>query len=455
MRKYLKCQAAVLILILCLVPGLSAKKDKYKVWLNEEVYWLITPEEEDAFKKLKTDKDKDEFIALFWAKRDPTPFTEKNEFREAYYTNLEFVNTKYTRGQEMGWKTIIGKALLFFGLPRERSTNPETWVYDPIPHLKIDSEFAIVWDAVEGVGLVLNQNMTDKAALDAMDEYAYRSTLHPNLTEVPDYKKFARPDSRNVERNLLEEASAEESSHMDIPFEPSFYFSKAENGASSMTLVYFLDPRESDLEKAVLFGRFRKEEEQPKDFRQEIKLKKDDYYGKVVLPILPGNYSIILGLKDAQSERYSALKREIHVPDFWNGELALGSFILTGTIEDIKPGSKDFSAFNFGQFFAHPKRNPVFKKSDTLNVLYQIYNAGTENGQVKLSQEISLKSEARTYKLPEQPLEREVPVGQVLISGFPIPLAQIDAGEYELLVKITDKISGRITEAANKVVIQD
>ena len=110
------------------------------------------------FKKLKKDKEKEEFIALFWAKRDPTPYTEKNEFKEAFYANLEFVNTKYTRGQEMGWKTIIGKILLFFGMPAERQTNPETWIYDPIPTLKIATSFKIVFDAVEGVGLVLNQN---------------------------------------------------------------------------------------------------------------------------------------------------------------------------------------------------------------------------------------------------------------------------------------------------------
>src|SRR4030043_1522991 len=90
-----------LIIFSCLsLLSLSAfgGKDKYRTWLNEEVYWLITSEGQTAFKKLKTDKEKDDFIALFWAKRDPTPGTEKNEFKDAYYANLAFVNQKYTRG---------------------------------------------------------------------------------------------------------------------------------------------------------------------------------------------------------------------------------------------------------------------------------------------------------------------------------------------------------------------
>ncbi len=51
-------------------------------WMKEEVKLLITSEEESAFKKLKTDEEKDKFIALFWAKRDPSPLDKANEFKD-------------------------------------------------------------------------------------------------------------------------------------------------------------------------------------------------------------------------------------------------------------------------------------------------------------------------------------------------------------------------------------
>lgn len=107
-------------------PLVSAKKDKYKIWLNEEVYWIITKEEKEAYKKLKSNKVKEKFIALFWAKRDPTLLTEKNEFKEAYYSRLNYVNLKFTRGEKMGCNTDVGKILIFFGLPKERRTDSET-----------------------------------------------------------------------------------------------------------------------------------------------------------------------------------------------------------------------------------------------------------------------------------------------------------------------------------------
>lgn len=432
---------------------LSAKKDKYKRWLNEEVYWLIIGEEEAAFKKLKTDKDKEAFIVLFWAKRDPTPFTEKNEFKDAYYTNLDFVNKKYTRGQEMGWKTNIGKILLFFGLPRERTTNPETWVYDPIPYLKINSEFEIVFDADEDVGLVLNQNLTSKIVLDAMDQYASRTILYPDLKEVPDYSKTLVASSGAPEKAILEKASTEDIAHTDIPFEPGLFFTKAEKGATSTTLVYFFNPREAGMDKAVLFGSVKDSAGKSRDFRREVKVKKDDYYAQVVLALSPGEYDIVLGLKYAQSDKYSIEKEDIDVPNYWDGALALGSLILSDRVENISPGTEEVSAFNFGQVFAFPKQDNVFRKSETLNLFYQIYNASTENNQVGLSQEISLKSGSRTYRLPENPLEREVPEGQVIISGFPIPLIQMEPGEYELIVKITDNISKQIIEKAAKILV--
>jgi len=182
-------------------------------------------------------------------------------------------------------------------------------------------------------------------------------------------------------------------------------------------------------------------------------VKNEDYFAQVIFPLLPKKYECIFGLRDNESERYSVSKKEIQVPDFWSGKLELGNLILADSVETIQPGSREVSAFNLGQFFAYPKKDNIFKKSDTLNILYQIYNAQIENGKAKLTQEISLKSEKRTYRLPESPLEREVPEGQVIVSGFPIPLAQVEPGEYEIIVKITDKISNQITEKAAKVVI--
>src|SRR5271168_2018743 len=57
----------------------------YRKWLNEEVVYIITDEEKKAFKAFATDEEREQFIEQFWLRRDPTPDTEENEFREEHY----------------------------------------------------------------------------------------------------------------------------------------------------------------------------------------------------------------------------------------------------------------------------------------------------------------------------------------------------------------------------------
>src|SRR5260370_41360745 len=54
----------------------------YKKWLNEDVVYIITDEERQAWKPLATDEEREQFIEQFWLRRDPTPDTVENEFRE-------------------------------------------------------------------------------------------------------------------------------------------------------------------------------------------------------------------------------------------------------------------------------------------------------------------------------------------------------------------------------------
>src|ERR1700750_1694626 len=54
----------------------------YEKWLNEDVLWIITPGEHGAFVRLSNDRDRDVFVEQFWIRRDPTPGTAENEFKE-------------------------------------------------------------------------------------------------------------------------------------------------------------------------------------------------------------------------------------------------------------------------------------------------------------------------------------------------------------------------------------
>ena len=64
----------------------------YKKWLNEDVGYIITDEETKAFKRLQTDEEREQFIEQFWLRRDPTPDTEENEYKEEHYRRIAYAN---------------------------------------------------------------------------------------------------------------------------------------------------------------------------------------------------------------------------------------------------------------------------------------------------------------------------------------------------------------------------
>ncbi len=95
----------------------------YKKWLNEEVLWIITPEERTAFNRLETDDERQQFIEQFWLRRDPTPDTEENELKEEHYRRIAWANDRFASGIP-GWKTDRGMVYIKFGPADERTEHP-------------------------------------------------------------------------------------------------------------------------------------------------------------------------------------------------------------------------------------------------------------------------------------------------------------------------------------------
>src|SRR4030095_8916748 len=59
-----------------------------KNWARDEGPYIIDPEENAAFKGLKTDEERENFIEQFWLRRDPSPDTIDTEFRAADYHRI-------------------------------------------------------------------------------------------------------------------------------------------------------------------------------------------------------------------------------------------------------------------------------------------------------------------------------------------------------------------------------
>src|SRR5690242_9788761 len=95
----------------------------YKKWLDEDVRWIITDEELSAFKKLTTNAERDTFIEGFWQRRDPTPDTAENEYKEEHYRRIAYANEHFAAGMP-GWKTDRGRIYIMFGPPTSIESHP-------------------------------------------------------------------------------------------------------------------------------------------------------------------------------------------------------------------------------------------------------------------------------------------------------------------------------------------
>lgn len=123
----------------------------FQRWLERDVFYIITKTEKEIFLKLKTNDEKEIFIENFWLRRDPTPNSEVNEFREEYYERIAYANEKFSSGI-LGWRTDRGMIYILYGKPdkiEKGQTNLkelenilfEKWFYKYLPGETANTEF--------------------------------------------------------------------------------------------------------------------------------------------------------------------------------------------------------------------------------------------------------------------------------------------------------------------------
>ena len=104
----------------------------YKKWLAEEVGYIITDEERTTFLRLANNEEREQFIEQFWLRRDPTPDTVENEFRDEHYRRIAYANERFASGIP-GWKTDRGRIYIIWGPADEIESHPSGGTYDRPP----------------------------------------------------------------------------------------------------------------------------------------------------------------------------------------------------------------------------------------------------------------------------------------------------------------------------------
>jgi len=267
----------------------NVKKEKnspFKKWVDEDAAYIITEDERRAWKKLRTDEEREKFIEQFWRRRDPDPDTEVNEYLEEHFERIAYANEHFASGIP-GWKTDRGRIYIMYGPPHEKETHPsggsyerpswegggststypfEIWFYRYLPGVGSGIEIEFVdptgtgeyriarnpfeKDAmlhVPGAGLTLNEQLGLSSKADritGLSSFGYSGPGARAQDSPFDYlirlTDLNRPPTVNeiLEKSLLESTSspASEESALDVAARVDFFRASDDRVMTSLTI---------------------------------------------------------------------------------------------------------------------------------------------------------------------------------------------------------------------------
>jgi hypothetical protein len=186
-----------------------------------------------------------------------------------------------------------------------------------------------------------------------------------------------------------------------------------------------------------------------------------------VFMAVPGTYDVYVALRERLPEKApkdkvaksTVMKTSVTVPDFWGGELATSSILVTDKVNmltaPLNPEEARERPFVFGAQELVPASDMEFKKSEELSIFFQLYNAGLDAaGKPNLVMEYNFhRKEGETEKFFNKTTPQEVnaqvlpptfdPSKFPVPGGITVPLASFPEGQYRLEIKINDKASGK------------
>lgn len=443
---------AFILVLVCLwvIPCSAEKEDTSKNWVKG-VELIITDAEKSEFEKLKENKDREEFIKLFWAKRDPTPRTEHNEFKEEHYRRMEYVKDNFIYGYNKGVQTDQGKVYVRLGAPMKifhQGENLEVWVYPTPSWIEYPKDSFNLVFGDDGNGLVLDRTRTEARLIQALYSYPEVVLLYPDLKEVPEYKVISAFTADSFEGRLIQQVESSGEDSIQIPFEQKILFTKAGNLSSYLTFLFKIEPEMKIPDKLTIFGRL-KSEAYSADIRREIKLaKENDYlFAQVGTPVLPGEYELYIGFFTKDKKVYSLKKENIIIPNYWTKGFAISSLIASPEVNARESFREEkFNVFTVGSYSLTPRFSQEYTKEQALNIFYYIYNFVLDtNGACSLLIEFELHYGEQVFKLNPQKVQKKAE-GGILLEGTQIPLAALpESGEYAFVIKITDEINKSTT----------
>ena len=494
-------QAAMILLAAGGVAQARGRDVPVPEWRQGAVRYLLTRPEDKLYKSLKTEQDRRAFIRQFWRRRDPTPETPDNEFRDQFWRRVAAANDLFDDTPRDGWITDRGKIYILLGPPHDTLseevakshrgiilwTYRSTWAKEIGPNFvvafakDVTGEFRIstapsvdadVFRGLDpntplhllGPGAAAAAQVGSLTGIGRTDPYLSAQGMPSGLTELSLLADLGR--LQQTGRLVLNEYVTSQAlfgEGLSVIAAVDYY--KANNETTYSAITVFIKskslqyedvaglqiPRvsvyarlEDPLTGELLYGFEREKDFVPSPDNRRAGV--NDYLAfQAGAGILPRQYRVVVTVHDRVAAKVGTYRLELDVPDFRGRDLALSSITLAERMERL-PGiqASDLKKpYVLGSLRVLPKPGVAYAKEQEFAFYFQVYSAkaDAQTGKPLLDVRYEfLRSEENEYQPVGSPLD--LPGQTQAAQGFAFSLESWEIGQYRLRVRVTDRLTG-------------
>ncbi|HEX2694502.1 MAG TPA: GWxTD domain-containing protein [Acidobacteriota bacterium] len=453
-------------------PTREPLSEASRQWLDEVVPYIITPAEKEVFLRFGTEKERGGFIESFWKKRDPDPSTPENEAKLEYYRRNAQANRLFSTSGISGWRTDRGRIYILLGAPKEVQRDfgsqgsglsaflgpKETWQYWDLPNPKLPYNMEFVFVDRFGTGsYVLDQSFRADRGRNASLDAASVTFQFDALENLSEALKNPFENLGNLKGVITAEVDydlvpfrwdvfafkgAPKKDYLPLVVQVPYASIPVKKGDGADLISLNLTVNVSDALGRIVFGTSR-----DVNFRRtaaETASSGDrslDLQASLFLE--PAVYTFHLRVLDNYSGKMGTSHREVRVPDFDAGELALSDLLLSsmpvddGRPDEGKRGGGPLPGLRLAGTLSD------LRAGDELYLYFEAYGFSVDpaTGLHRFAAEYSLMQDGKT--LSRIPAAQAPPAPERdcrLRNSF--RLKDLKPGDYVLRAKITDGVSG-------------
>jgi GWxTD domain-containing protein len=495
--------------------GKPEVKKIYREWPDKDVAYIITDKERSAYRKLQTDEEREAYIEDFWRRRDPDPDTDENEYKEEYYERIAYANEHYASGIP-GWKTDRGRIYVTFGKPNEVESHPaggsydrqsyegggstttypfETWFYRYIAGVGAGIEIEFVDPTGSGEYRIARSPNEKDALLNVpgagltLSEQLGLSTKGDRISGIGGANSYSREQdnpftrlqlladlSRPPQIKFNDLASAVNTPSIDdnplnFDMRIDFFRQSDERVVTAFTVqtdnkdLTFTDSGGVQLARMNIFGRITSVSGRRAGIFEDpvtatatpseladAKERKSAYQKAVALP--PGTYKVDVIVRDVASGATGVRHVGFTVPRYDAKQLSTSTLVLAAKLQNLND-QPAVGQFVIGNNKVIPNVSGIYHRGQPIGVYMQVYNAGIDQTTLRPSVDaeyVLLKGGKEIGKQAED-WKGMSDAGQRLTLAKLLDTSKLAPGDYELAIRIRDRVSGQTISPSAKFTV--